>query len=110
MQIHVGGRQQGKTTKMLEWMRAAPEGEVRVLVSLDRERSMQLLRENPDLHSWQFVSVGEMARGRPNRMMAQRDLVVLGIDDLDVFIASQFTYPVARVSLTGEYVEGDGEL
>ncbi len=100
-EIHVTGRQQGKTTKMLEWMRAAPEDEVRVLVSHTRARSMQLLRENPDLYSWQFVSSEEMLRGHTTHQ-AIRGRIVLGVDDLDLVLQRLLNFPIGRISMTGE--------
>lgn len=102
MQIYVSGRQEGKTTKMLEWMRAASEDETRVLVVHNEMRAMTLHRENPDLDSWQFVGWEEMVKIRGRHATSVRGEVVLGIDDLDLLLTHQFAHPIGRISITGE--------
>ena len=92
----------GKTAAMLEWMRAAPEGEHRVCVAFSNEEAMRLLRENRDLESWQFVGPDEpknggswsaVLRGRGGR-------IVLGVDNVDLWLQRQFRFEVGAVSLT----------
>lgn len=104
MKVITGDRQTGKTTAMLEWMRSAPRGEHRVCVAHSRHEAMRLLRENPDLESWQFVSLddvrdrtafGGVLRGRGGQ-------VVLGIDNVDLIIQRVLAWPVGAVSITTE--------
>lgn len=91
MKVVALGRQRGKTTQMLQWLREAPKGEHRVIVSPTKEEAMRLLRENPDLASWQFVTIEEtrssynawsgVLHGRGGR-------IVLGIDNLDLGVVA----------------------
>lgn len=56
-------RQTGKTTDLLAWMRAAPEGEHRIYVGHSNEAAMALYREHRDeFESWQFVGLREVSR------------------------------------------------
>ncbi len=102
MRIESFGRQQGKTTRMLEWMREVPttDGEVRIGVFRDQDTAMRLLRENPDLHSWQFVCFDEVRRSGPRTHTAIRGRVVLGIDDAEEVIRRAFMWPVEYAVLT----------
>lgn len=104
MRFIIRDRQQGKTTDLLAWMREAPEGEHRICVSHARDRAMQLLRENPDLESWQFVTAEDLRghgafsgvlRGRGGR-------VVLGVDDLDLVLSRLLGWQVGLVTATVE--------
>ena len=103
MKVITAGRRGGKTTAMLEWMRAAPEGEHRVCVAHSRDYAMRLLRENPDLESWQFVAPHDITpqawsgvlRGRVGR-------IVLGIDNLDLILGPLLGQEVGAISVTVE--------
>lgn len=104
MRVMVTGRQGGKTTAMLEWMRGAPEGEHRVCVSASREQAMRLLRDNPDLESWQFVALDDVRRGGAfgGVLRGRGGHVVLGIDNLDMVLGALIYWPVDAVTVTGE--------
>ncbi len=102
----LSGRGGGKTAHMLRWMRAAPEGEHRVLVSPTDQEAMRLLRENPDLESWQFVSLDEvMDRDRSawsGVLHGRGGRIVLGVDNLDMALSRLFYWPVGALSATEE--------
>lgn len=107
MRVTVLPRQGGKTTRMLQWAREAPKGEHRIIVSPTMEESMRLLRENPDLESWQFVSIREVAdndrRAWSGVLMGRGGHIVLGLDNLDLIIKYFIhTWPIHRVTITGE--------
>lgn len=99
-------RQSGKTTTLIKWMQAAPEGEHRVLVSHSHERAMQLLRryvrEEPSgLESWQFVALDEVLSAQ-NRARGRSGRVIFAVDDLDLVISRLLGAEVGAVSLTSE--------
>lgn len=92
----------GKTTRMLEWMRAAPPGEHRVLVCIDQMEADRLRRENPDLEDWQFKSVGLVKRDLwGSGSLLGRDRIVLGVDNLDLVLAQLLRWPVGMVTWNG---------
>jgi hypothetical protein len=106
-----GGRQCGKTTKMLQWMRGLTELSLRdesepipVMVCHTSERAMQLYRSTWDedrnptwASSWQFIGFDEVETYRP----FHRNRVVLGFDDVDLLL-HRFArhYPVGAWSAT----------
>jgi hypothetical protein len=103
MNVVVGSRGTGKTMRMLAWMRAAPEGEHRVLVAHSRDYAMQLYRDNPDLESWQFVGPEEVKPGAWSGVTYRRGgRIVLGFDNLDLWLQRQMRWEVGAVSLTAE--------
>lgn len=97
-------RQGGKTTRMLQWAREAPEGEHRVIVSATGQEAMRLLRENPDLESWQFVALDEVrsasGRGFSGVLLGRGGYICLGLDNLDLMLSDLFAWPVGAFSLT----------
>jgi hypothetical protein len=100
------GRREGKTKAMLDWMRAAPDGEHRVCVAHSSEEAMRLLRENPDLESWQFVGPNEITKGAWSGVLFGRGgRMVLGIDNLDLLLSRLVGWEVGAVSITPD----DGE-
>jgi hypothetical protein len=103
-EIFVGKRRGGKTTVMLEWMRAAPDGEHRVLVCHSGQEAMRLLHENPDLESWQFVGIDEVKPPAWSGVLLGRGgRVVLGIDNLDLILSRLIPWwEIGAVSLTGD--------
>lgn len=98
MRIEVLPRQMGKTTRMLQWMREAPPGETRICVCPTQQAAMQLLRDNPDLHTWQFISLEEVRTGFVNRGGGRR--LVYGLDNLDMMLNYWFDWPVGMVTMT----------
>ena len=101
MEIIVLPRQGGKTTKMLEWIRGAPEGEHRVIVCPTGQEAMRLLRENPDLESWRFVSMDEVRPGGggwSGVLYGRGGRMVLGIDNLDLMLSRLFGWEVGAFS------------
>ena len=99
--LEVLPRQGGKTTRMLEWMRSAPAGEHRVCVSVTRMEAMRLRRDNPDLESWQFVSLDEVDRRAWGGVLSGRGgWIVLGLDNLDMMLSQLLGWPVGKVTWT----------
>lgn len=102
MCFDIGGRQSGKTTRLIDWMLAAPEGERRVLVSHSRDEARRLEREyraeypSGALQSWQFVTAGDLER------LHGHGRVVLAIDNLDLVLPQLVRLPVGYVSATGQ--------
>lgn len=97
-------RQGGKTTRMLQWMREAPQDEHRVIVCATQREAMRLLRENPDLESWQFVSLDEVkdrdSGAWSGVLYGRGGRIVLGLDNLDLMLSDLIKWPVDAVSLT----------
>lgn len=104
--IVIRPRQGGKTTEMLRWMREAPAGEHRVIVSATRQEAMRLLRENPDLASWQFVSIDEVRSADKSAgsgvLYGRGGQIVLGIDNLDLALSQLIHWPIGAFSITDE--------
>ena len=101
----------GKTTAMLAWMRAAPEGEHRVCVCFSAQEAMRLLRENPDLASWKFVGpeYGQYGRVPWSGVLAGHGgRIVLGFDNLDIWLQSQAGHEVGMVTLNEDAPRPDG--
>lgn len=112
MEFHITGRQHGKTTRLLDWLEAAPEGEHRIAVCHNAQRSMDLLHQSRKqgrrLESWQFVSAEEVARGSrvfSGVLRGRRGHIVLGIDDLDLTIQNMFQFEVGRITATGDLID-----
>jgi hypothetical protein len=111
LEVAVRSRQMGKTTDLLAWMRRAPEGEHRVLVSHSREEATRLYRstfsgnDNPtDLESWQFVGINEVLPGAWSGVLRGRGgRVVLGIDNLDLVLPMLvgLPWPIGALTMTG---------
>lgn len=110
MEFILRPRQGGKTTDMLAWLRAAPEGEHRIIVSQSPKEAMRLLRENPDLESWQFVGFEELSSPTiwAGVLYGRGGHIVLGIDNIDLILAELIKWRVARVTATLEIGEEDG--
>lgn len=104
MKVITTPRGGGKTTRMLAWMREAPEGEHRVLVCFSSHEAMRLRRENPDLKSWQFVGPDEPRNGRAwsGVLFGRGGVVVLGFDNLDLWLAARLPFVVGAASLTSD--------
>lgn len=103
--IIIRDRQGGKTTAMLKWIREAPKAEHRVIVTPTRLEAMRLLRENPDLESWQFVTIPEVqsaSNAWAGVLHRHGGHIVLGIDNLDVALSQLIHWPVGALSLTDD--------
>jgi hypothetical protein len=99
--ISVLPRGAGKTTRILEWMRAAPEGEHRVCVSATQQEAMRLLRENRDLESWQFVGPDDVTAKAWSGVLAGRGgQVVLGLDNADLILRRLMRWPIGTATWT----------
>lgn len=110
MQFLITDRQEGKTTKMLAWMKAAPDDVKRVCVCHSR-REAERLRELYNFDNmgegrqlafdWQFVTIGQLyhMRGLKN--------LEIGFDNVDLILQSlAVVHPVSFVTATGELYEG----
>lgn len=106
MKIIVSPRGGGKTEALLRWMQEAPEGEHRVFVAFSSQEAMRVLRlareQDRGLDSWQFVGVEEArdpgAWSAVTRFRGGR--IVLGFDNLDMWLERQFSHEVAVVTMT----------
>lgn len=102
MKFWVADRGEGKTTALLEWMRAAPEGEHRVMVCVSEQEAMRVYRSTwdeddlpTDLESWQFVGWREVTPDAWRGVLTGRGgQVVLGIDNVEVILAMLFRFPI----------------
>lgn len=109
----VTGRQEGKTTALLAWLRAAPPGEHRIFVAHSALEAMRVYRstwdeeDNPtDLESWQFVGLEEATRDAWGAVLACRGgVVVLGIDNLDLVLQRLVGWPVGALTMTAVPME-----
>lgn len=102
MKVIIGGRQSGKTARLLAWMHEAPEGEHRVCVTFSDMEAMRLLRENPDLESWQFVGTGEVRAGAWSGVLRGRGgHIVLGYDNADLALQQMVPFELGVITVTG---------
>lgn len=115
MEFHVTGRQVGKTHQLLQWMRKAPPGEVRIYVGHNVQAAMDVYRSTftetneygdkvSEFESWQFVGIQEAMK--PGGWSAVRRFnpevrLVLGIDNLDLVLRQMLYEPIGRVTATG---------
>lgn len=108
MEVVIGGRQTGKTQKLLEWAAAQPEGEARVIVSHSFHASMDLLRRAREaginVESWQFVSVHEMKErggGWMNGVGINRRVIRYSLDNADIVLQDLIGAPITIATVTG---------
>lgn len=106
-------RAAGKTTNMLRWLREAPEGEIRVLVSRSSQEAMRVYRSTmvdaidrmySEFESWQFIGIDELRPG-PGPLFSAvpgRNRIVLGVDDLDFILARVMSspWPIRAISFS----------
>lgn len=108
MKIILGGRQSGKTNRMLKWLMDAPEGEHRVLVSHSLAESHRLMRyarieRNLPLESWQFVGWHEVTGDAWSGVLTGRGgKIVLGLDEASLILRSMLRRDVGAVSMGGQ--------
>ena len=97
--FQVSGRKTGKTTQLLEWMKQAPEGQIRIMVcssgntarhAYDKAISMgmEVTRDN-------FIEIEDC------RYLIGQSNIRLCVDNLDCMLFSIFTQPVDFVTATG---------
>jgi hypothetical protein len=116
-QFYGGGRQCGKTTKMLAWMKALSDlaaedntQPIPVMVCHSSQRAMQVYRstfdddDNPTWAvSWQFLGPDEIRGSNPHH----RNRIVYGIEDVDLWLSRLVGGgPVQAWSATTEYDRG----
>lgn len=94
MQVIVGDRQQGKTTRLVEWVNQGRKvndypGWSRIIVTVDKRRAVQMCKKYslPSDRVFSYTEYREHFRGRK----IYRDLEI-GVDDLDTIVANQFSY------------------
>lgn len=94
MRIYVSGRQTGKTTDLLFWLKSTPEG---VLIVHSTAEKYRLQKENPELKGrihTAFDAAEGFLRGRRN--------IIIGIDNLDLILPALFGAPIGPVMMTRE--------
>lgn len=98
MKVDIRGRQTGKTTALVEWAKAAPEGEVRAIVVMSEPARTAIHRKHPELAVYTAVEAHERLRGHGLASVTGRP-IKLGVDDLDYTLPTLLGYPVERVVL-----------
>lgn len=102
IEFQISDRKTGKTTLLLEWIKAAPEGERRLFVAGTVEMAQQAWKRSEEmgmkLAKHDFVSVNQIVNGN----MRGLKNAILGIDNIDIMLQGLFDhYPVGRVTATG---------
>lgn len=93
MKVFVSGRQGGKTTAMIEWLREDPDNRMVVCATEERAKYFRLRAGSARDRVVSYTNY-QRSHGRP---------VELGIDDLDFLLATIFTPRIGMVTLTGEF-------
>ena len=108
MNIIVLPRRGGKTHRLLEWMRSAPDGEHRVMLCFSAHDAMRLWRqvreqEGNTLESWQFVSAGDIKDGAWSGVLRGRGgRIVIGVDNADMILQRMLEpWTLGAVSMDG---------
>lgn len=83
MEFMIRGRQGGKTTAMLQWMREAPDGEARIMVCHSLKEAAEMMKAHREFASWQFVPIEDFRSPGVFSGVKLTRKIVLGIDDLD---------------------------
>ena len=102
-------RQTGKTTDLIEWMDAAPEGTVRVFIAAHgHDAAMSALRaardrEHNQLESWQFISLDELKTYNPFPYMTGQVRLEYGLDEAVEALNRLLPLkgPLVRITITG---------
>lgn len=102
VQLPRGG---GKTTALLEWMREAPEDEIRLFVAVTGAEAQRVYRSTLSAHEdqprwaqpWQFIGFGELAALGAQSGRGRKQ-IVLGVDNIEMVLARMFHYPVEVVT------------
>lgn len=115
MYFFIAGRQSGKTTKIIDWMRAAPEGVGRVCVCISLMECNRLQREycywdgegeDPPgrLETWQFITWEEVVSHRDSLSGITRGrgwTIEYGIDNVEIILGQMSRWPIRFVTATG---------
>lgn len=99
MNVIVGGRQVGKTYRLMKWALDAPEGETRVIVVHDEQARRAIWAAHPELAVYVADSAAASLRDHVRDSITGKRLVV-GVDDLEVTLPALLRCPVDRVTLT----------
>lgn len=113
MRVIIRPRQGGKTTEMLEWMKAAAgdDSQHRICVSHSEHEAMRLYLSTWDedgnptwAESWQFVGPREPFAERPweGVLRGRGGHIVLGLDNLDLLVGRYAGWPVDIFTMTRE--------
>lgn len=97
MRFYVTGRQMGKSTRMLEWMRVNPD----VVMICHSERECVHLAEMSGLPSTRFITV----RQAKDPQLRGRGPIRVGIDNLNIvlpILLEQTSIEILYVTATGE--------
>ena len=98
----------GKTTRLLQWLREAPQGELRVLVSFSEQESRRVQKigvDEWDLKPWQFIAANQAHRlgsvlWLPLRLDNPPSNIVLGVDNAELVLGILLHQPVKALSVT----------
>lgn len=78
-------RMSGATRDLIQWMREAPPGEVRIYVAHRHDAARKMWTSYADeFESWQFRSIDQVLRGQCDFPGAGELQVVFGIDNADL--------------------------
>lgn len=103
MEFIIGGRQQGKTTKLLEWMREAPPGTARVMICNSDEVAQKMWEyqeRGPNLlKREQFQSLEEFKLRKHATRLNGMD-IELAVDDVAHILCQALGtwHPIERVA------------
>lgn len=110
MELFITPRQGGKSSHLINWVRSAPGGTIRILVAHSEDEAMRLYRStwdedgNPtDLESWQFISWEDATRPRglaAVRRLRPDDRIEFAIDNADLILSATLKAPGAAVRAT----------
>lgn len=99
IEFDIGGRQIGKTTRLLQWLQEGEEAkEVRMYVAHSQHEADRVAKladeRNYKICKEQFIALHGLhhLKGSP---------AVLGIDNLDLMLYTLYGLPVRRVTATG---------
>lgn len=100
MKVFVGGNGGGKTTKMLEWIKASTRDKsANRVVICHSEESVQWFRrelKKAYIEDWQVITPSKLECLRGRRFDA------LGIDNLELVLPQLIGYPIGLVTLSQE--------
>jgi hypothetical protein len=101
IEFDVGGRKIGKTTRMMQWLEEAPEGEVRIMV-VHSAHEAQRLAELAESKGYKNVTTSHFVSYHSlSWLRGLHGNIRLGVDNIDLMLHYLFGAPVDRVSATG---------
>lgn len=99
MFIYAGGRQVGKTEKMIDWFLGDPVN--RIIITLDATQANYIIKRIKDSKGAEFPFYDHIyPYHEAKRMLGTRGLRI-GIDNLDMILSDMFRSQVEFVTLTG---------